>query len=108
MAKTVISAFDNPQVAARFMDSARSRGFDSHLFSVINPRADKGGPFDSAMRGVPSISARLYKKALRQGESLLVAHIAENDVRRLIELLQAAGGSHIEAFDYVTVSKAAH
>lgn len=109
MAKTVISAFDNPQGAAKFMDSAVSCGFDSHLFSVINPQAGAIAPLESVMRDVPSIPARHYKDALRQGESLLVARIPENEVRRLIELLQAAGGSYIEAFDYISnASQAAH
>ncbi len=109
MAKTVISAFDNPQSAARFMDSAVSCGFDSHLFSVINPHTDLRAPLESVMKGVPSIPARLYKDALRHGESILVARISENEVRRLIELLQAAGGSQIEAFDYVqSASQTAH
>lgn len=98
MAKTIISAFDNPQVAARVLDSAISGGFDSQLFSVITPK--RGGQLDSMIRGVPSIPARLYKQALKKGESLLVARIAESDVKRLIRLLQAAGGNHIEAFDY--------
>ncbi len=106
MAKTIISAFDNPQVAARVLDSAVSGGFDSHLFSVITPKRD--GQLDSMIRGVPSISARLYKQALKKGESLLVARIAENDVKRLIRLLQAAGGNHIEAFDYTASSQRSH
>ena len=108
MAKTVISAFDSPATATRFLDSALSRGFDTHLFSVINPRPYESAPLDSAMRGVPSIPARLYKKAFEKGASLLVARIPEHDVGRLIELLQAAGGSQIEAFDCLRVARAAH
>src|SRR5215210_2228286 len=97
MTKTVISAFDNPQVAAQFLNSAVSSGFDSHLFSLINAKADERPPIDAVIGDVPSIPARLYKQALQHGESLLVARIAESDVQRLIRLLQAAGGSHIEA-----------
>lgn len=96
MAKTIISTFDNPQVAARVLAYAASVGFESCRFSVITKREDA---VDSMIKGVPSISARLYKQALKQGESLLVARTPENKVKRLISLLQAAGGNYIEAFD---------
>lgn len=100
MAKTIISAFDSTQVAARVLDSAISGGFDSRLFSVITPKRGDSVGLDSLIKGVPSISARLYKQALKEGESLLVARIPEDEVKRLISLLQAAGGNYIEAFDY--------
>jgi hypothetical protein len=108
MAKTIISAFDSPQLATRVLNSAISGGFDSHLFSVITSKRDDAQGLDSVIREVPGISARLYRKALEKGESLLVARIAENDVKRLIKLLQAAGGSHIEAFDYSGSSGLSH
>lgn len=108
MAKTIISAFDSTQVAARVLDSAISGGFDSRLFSVITPRREDVRGLDSLIRGVPSISARLYKQALKQGESLLVARIPEDEVKHLISLLQAAGGNHIEAFDYSGSSQQNH
>jgi hypothetical protein len=53
---------------------------------------------------VPSIQARLYRKHLQQGESLLVAQVPENEVARLIKLLQATGGRQIEAFDQINAS----
>ena len=108
MAKTIISAFDSPQLAARVLDSAISGGFDSQLFSVITAKRGDGARLDSMIGGVPSISARLYKRALKKGESLLVARIPENDVKRLIKLLQSAGGSYIEAFDYSAISQQNH
>jgi hypothetical protein len=108
MAKTIISAFDNPQVAARVLNSAISGGFDSQLFSVITPKTEDVKGLDSIIREVPSISARLYKQALKKGESLLVARIPEDEVKRLIHLLQAADGNHIEAFDYTAFSQKAH
>jgi hypothetical protein len=108
MAKTIISAFDNPQVAAHVLDCVISGGFDSHLFSVITPKREEAARLDSVIKDVPSISARLYKRALKQGESLLVARIPENDVKRLIGLLQAAGGNHIEAFDHAVSSQKSH
>lgn len=108
MAKTIISTFDSPHLAARVLDSAISGGFDSHLFSVITSKRDDGARLDYIIRDVPSISARLYRQALEKGESLIVARIPENDVKRLIKLLQAAGGYHIEAFDYSAMSQKAH
>jgi hypothetical protein len=108
MAKTIISAFDSPQVAARVLNSVISGGFDSRLFSVINPRQENVSRLDSMIREVPSISARLYKQALKKGESLLVARIPEDEVKHLIHLLQAAGGNYIEAFDYTASSQKAH
>lgn len=108
MAKTIISAFDSPQVAARVLDSAISGGFDSRLFSVITEKREDGAGLDYMIKGVPSISARLYKRALLHGESLLIARIPENEVKRLISLLQAAGGNHIEAFDYSASSQKNH
>lgn len=108
MAKTIISAFDSTQVAARVLDSAINGGFDSRLFSVITPKRDDATGLDSLIKDVPSISARLYKQALKKGESLLVARIPEDEVKRLIRLLQAAGGNHIEAFDYSASSQKNH
>ena len=108
MTKTIISAFDSPQVAARVLDSAIDGGFDSRLFSVITPKRYDGARLDSVIKGVPSISARLYKEALKMGESLLVARIPEDEVKRLISMLQAAGGNHIEAFDYNGSSRKSH
>lgn len=108
MAKTIISAFDSPQSAAQVLDSVISGGFDSHLFSVITPKRGDSARLDSVIGGVPSISARLYKQALKKGESLLVARIPENDVKRLIGLLQSAGGYYIEAFDYKGSSQKSH
>jgi hypothetical protein len=108
MAKTIISAFHSPQVAARVLDNAISGGFDSRLFSVITLKREDSARLDSAIKGVPSISARFYKRALQKGESLLVARIPEGDVNRLIRLLQAAGGNHIEAFDYSASSQVSH
>lgn len=98
MAKTIISAFDSPQEVARVLDYAASGGFESCRFSVITAKREDG--LDSVIKEVPSISARLYKQALKKGESLLVARTPENEVKRLISLLQAAGGNYIEAFDY--------
>ena len=104
MSKTVVSAFDNQQMAARLIDSVAARGFDPNLFSVIDPNAAQGARLDSMVHDVPSIQARLYQKHLRMGESLLVARVSENDVARLIKLLQSTGGYHIEAFDPVNTS----
>lgn len=108
MAKTIISAFDSPQIAARVLGSVISGGFDSNLFSVITRKRDEGAQFDSVIKGVPSISARLYEQALKKGESLLVARIPESQVKHLIGLLQAAGGNNIEAFDYSASSQKSH
>lgn len=105
MAKTIISAFDNPQVAVRVLAYAISGGFESCRFSVITPKRDDTLGLDSMIKDVPSISARLYKQALKKGESLLVARTPENEVKRLISLLQAAGGNYIEAFDYSVPSQ---
>jgi hypothetical protein len=105
MAKTVISAFHSPQVAARVLDYAISGGFETCLFSVITPKREDPASLESVIKDVPSISARLYKQALKKGESLLVARTPENEVKRLISLLQAAGGNNIEAFDYSVSSQ---
>lgn len=101
MSKTVVSAFDSQQMAARIMDSVAANGFDPNLFSVIDPHAAQGARLDLMVHDVPSIQARLYQKHLQMGESLLVARVSENDVARLIKLLQSTGGYHIEAFDPV-------
>ena len=101
MSKTVVSAFDNQQMAARIIDSVAASGFDPDLFSVIDPHAAQGARLDWMVHDVPSIQARLYQKHLQMGESLLVARVSENDVARLIKLLQSTGGYHIEAFDPV-------
>jgi hypothetical protein len=99
VSKTVVSAFDNQQQAARIIDSVAASGFDPGLFSVIDPNAAQGARLDWMAQDVPSIQARLYQKHLQKGESLLVARVSENDVARLIKLLQSTGGYHIEAFD---------
>jgi hypothetical protein len=104
MAKTVVSAFDHERAAARTLDSVVASGFDAHLFSIIDPLADRVSSLDSMMTDVPSVQARLYQKHLRMGDSLLVARVSENDVARLIKLLQSTGGHHIEAFDPVNHS----
>ena len=101
MSKTIVSAFDNQQKAARLLDTAIASGFDSHLFSVINLAENRASPLNSLMLNVPGIQARLYQKHLRMGDSLLVAQVKEDDVPRLIRLLQSTGGHHIEAFDQV-------
>ena len=101
MSKTIISACHSKQTATHLIASARANGFDSKSFSLITP--DTGGPaLDSLQAMVPSIQARVYKKYLRMGDSLLVAQVAEDDVARLIKLLQTRGGQHIEAFDRVS------
>jgi hypothetical protein len=104
MAKTVVSAFDHQQAATHILDSVVAGGFDAHLFSIIDPLAARASPVDSMMTDVPSVQARLYQKHLRMGDSLLVARVSENDVARLIKLLQSTGGHHIEAFDQVNHS----
>jgi hypothetical protein len=104
VSKTVVSAFDNQQMAARIIDSVAASGFDPDLFSVIDPHAAQGARLDWVVQDVPSIQARLYQKHLQMGESLLVARVPENDVARLIKLLQSTGGYHIEAFDPVDTS----
>jgi hypothetical protein len=101
MSKTIISAFDSQQTATRLLASAIASGFDSRSFAVINSVETKDLPLDSLKRMVPSIQARLYRKHLQRGESLLVAQVSENEVARLIKLLQSTGGRHIEAFDQV-------
>jgi len=104
MSKTIISAFDSQQTATRLLASAIASGFDSRSFAVINAVETKDLPLDSLKRMVPSIQARLYRKHLQRGESLLVAQVSENEVARLIKLLQSTGGRHIEAFDQVNAS----
>jgi hypothetical protein len=101
MSKTIVSAFDNQQKAASLLDTAIASGFDSRLFSVINPAENKMPPANSLGLNVPGIHARLYQKHLRMGDSLLIAQVKEDDVPRLIRLLQSTGGHHIEAFDQV-------
>jgi hypothetical protein len=102
MAKTVVSAFDHQRAAARILESVVASGFDAHLFSIIDPQAAKPAPAVNAIwTDLPSVQARLYQKHLRMGDSLLVARVSENDVARLIKLLQSTGGHHIEAFDPV-------
>ena len=103
MAKTIVSAFDSPQSATRLLASAIASGFDSRLFSVISPTGGEGKPFDLLKRLVPSILARLYQKHLKRGDSLLIAQVPEDDVTRLIKLLQSTGGRDIEAFDQVNL-----
>jgi hypothetical protein len=102
MSKTIVSTFDSMQIATRLLASAVASGFDSRFFSVITPTENEGHPPDS-LRTVPSIQARLYRKLLRMGKSLLVAEVPEDDVARLIKLLQSTGGHHIEAFDPMSV-----
>ena len=106
MAKTIVSAFHH-QEAFQILDSVLASGFDSQRFSVINSTA-AAEPFDSMMHDVPSIQARLYRKHLRSGDSLLVARVSDRDVARLIKLLQSTGGQHIEAFDPVNRSAQEH
>jgi len=104
MSKTIVSAFDSQQTAARLLASAIASGFDSRVFSVINSAETEESPLDSLKSVVPSVQARLYRKHLQKGDSLLVAQVPEDDVARLIKLLQSTGGHHIEAFDQVKVS----
>jgi hypothetical protein len=104
VAKTVVSAFDRQQMAARILDSVIAGGFDTNLFSIIDPSVIENPSLDSLMHDVPSIQARLYQKHLRMGDSLLVARVSEQDVTRLIKLLQSTGAYHIEAFDPINVS----
>lgn len=101
MSKTIISAFDSQQTAARLLASAIESGFDSRFFSLISPAETKESPLDSLRHVVPGIQARLYQRHLRSGDSLLVAQVTEDEVARLIKLLQSTGGRHIEAFDQV-------
>lgn len=104
MSKTIVSAFDSQQTATRLLASAIASGFDSRFFSVINSAEIKDPPLDSLERVVPSIQARLYRKHLQRGDSLLVAQVPENEVAKLIKLLQSTGGHNIEAFDQVNAS----
>jgi hypothetical protein len=105
MSKTIVSTFESRQTAKSILDSAIASGFDSRLFSVITPtETQEGHPLKSLMCGVPGIYARQYLRHLQKGDSLLVAQIPENDVARLIKLLQTTGGHHIEAFDPVSNS----
>ena len=104
MSKTIVSAFDSQQTATHLLASAIASGFDSRFFSVINSAETEEPPLDSLRRVVPSIQARLYRKHLQRGDSLLVAQVPENEVARLIKLLQSTGGRHIEAFDQINVS----
>jgi hypothetical protein len=104
MSKTIISAFDSQQTATRLLASAIANGFDSRAFALINSAASEETRLDSLKRVVPSIQARLYRQHLQRGESLLVAQVSENEVARLIKLLQSTGGHNIEAFDQVRSS----
>ena len=99
MPKTIVSAFDDRQKAARLVDSAIASGFDSRYFSVINPADTNNPPPNPLMCNLPGAQARLYQNHLRCGDYLLVAQVNEDDVPRLIRLLQSKGGHHIEAFD---------
>jgi hypothetical protein len=99
MSKTIVSAFDSQQTANRLLASAIASGFDSRLFSLINPVEIEETRLDSLGCVVPGIQARLYRQHLRRGDSLLIAQVTENEVARLIKLLQSTGGHHIEAFD---------
>jgi hypothetical protein len=101
MSKTIVSAFDSQKTATRLLASAVASGFDSSFFSVINAAETGNPPLDSLKRVVPSIEARVYRKHLQRGEALLVAEVPENEVARLIRLLQTTGARHIEAFDQV-------
>jgi hypothetical protein len=101
MSKTIVSAFDSQQTASRLLASAIASGFDSRFFSVINSAESEETPLDTLKRDVPGIQARLYRTQLQRGYSLLVAQVSEDDVARLIKLLQSTGGHHIEAFDQV-------
>jgi hypothetical protein len=101
MSKTIVSAFDSQQTATRLLASAIASGFDSRLFSVINSAESEEPPLDTLKRVVPGIQARFYRTQLQRGYSLLVAQVSEDDVARLIKLLQSTGGHHIEAFDQV-------
>lgn len=101
MAKTIVSAFHSSQTAAEALNSMISRGLDSRLFSVIEPARTAARPFDSVLHDVPGVQARLYRKDLRMGDSLLVARVSEGDVARFIKFLQSTGGHHIEAFDTI-------
>jgi hypothetical protein len=101
MSKTIVSAFDSQQTATRLLASVIESGFDSRSFSVINSAEAEEFPLDSLKRVVPSIQARVYRKHLQRGDSLLVAQVPEDKVARLIQLLQSTGGHHIEAFDQV-------
>jgi hypothetical protein len=104
MSKTIVSAFESRQTAKSLLDSAIASGFDSRFFSVITPTEPPDSPLKSLMNSVPGIYARQYLSHLQKGDSLLVAQIPENDVARLIKLLQITGGHHIEAFDSVSNS----
>jgi len=101
MSKTIVSAFDNRHKAARLLNSAIASGFDSRSFSVIGPAEKEETRLRSLMPEVPGIEARVYQRHLRMGDSVLVAQVAEDDVPRLIRLLQSTGGQHIEAFDRI-------
>jgi len=101
MPKTIVSAFDNQQEATRLVKSAIASGFDSRLFSVINPAENNSLPLNSTMGGLPGIQARLYTDHLRSGDCLFIAQVTEDQVTRLIRLLQTIGGHDIEAFDPV-------
>lgn len=104
MSKTIVSAFDSQQTANRLLASAIASGFDSRFFSLISPAETEETRLDSLKYVVPGIQAGLYRQHLRMGDSLLIAQVAEDEVARLIKLLQSTGGHHIEAFDQVNSS----
>ena len=104
MSKTIVSVFDDQQKAAHLVNSAIASGFDSRLFSVINSAEANGPPQNSVIYKLPGIPARLYRKHLQSGDSLLVAQVTEDDGPRLIRLLQSTGGHDIEAFDQVNAT----
>jgi len=99
MSKTVVSTFENERRAARLLDAVIANGFDSRLFSVINPQAARASSLESLIPNVPGTQARLYQRHLKMGDSLLVARVREDDVPRLIRILQSTGAHQIEAFD---------
>jgi hypothetical protein len=101
VSKTIVSAFDDQQQASRLLDSAIANGFDSRSFSVINPAEKEAATLHALMSDMPGTQARVYQNHLRRGESLLVAQVAEDDVPRMIKLLQSTGGHYIEAFDRI-------
>jgi hypothetical protein len=103
MSKIVVSAFNDPMKADTVLRSAISGGLDSQLFSLVNPMATDR-LLDSVMYDVPAISARMYRKHLRKGDSLFIARVSEEEVSHLIKILQTTGGHHIEAFDMVEAS----
>jgi hypothetical protein len=99
MSKTIVSAFANRQETARLVNSVIACGFDSRLFSVINSAENNSPSLDSVVGKLPSLQEGLYRNRLRSGGYLFVARVSEDEVQRLIKLLQSTGGHDIEAFD---------